>query len=83
MLDDNRFLPLLMFPNYKPPLLCVAPGFCAWVITNKAGIGHHTLFDKRSSLLISVVAVLHSHIPTLNTQQRPPTFSKDQQRLKN
>jgi len=36
----GSFPPFLVFPNCKPPLLCVAPGFCAWVITNKAGIGH-------------------------------------------
>jgi len=40
----HSFSPCWSSQNCKPPLLCVELGFCAWAITNKAGIGYHSLF---------------------------------------
>src|SRR5688572_7188374 len=76
---------VLVFPNCKPPLLCVAPGFCAWAITNKACIGHQSLLvtsiiamNKKwvSSFRLLVSNFTHTHA---QHQQRPPAFSNDQQ----
>jgi len=33
--NNNRFRPCWSSQNYKPPLLCVAPGFCAWASPTK------------------------------------------------
>jgi len=62
--------PVLVFPNCKPPLLSVAPGFCAWAIINKAGRGHQpllvteiTAINKKwvSSFRLLVSTFTHTH----------------------
>jgi hypothetical protein len=80
--DQVFFSPVLVFPNYKPPLLCVAPGFCARPSTNKTGIRHQSLFVTSISTMnreqVSFrlpVSCIHT-LPMRNIQQRPPAFSE-------